>query len=352
MGEQDPRRQRRARLWAAIGAALLVIALVIVLGIMSRDDSPGPLPPTTGPTSTRPQETEVRDSTSLTVPETVRTARGSFESVEGQKYLLRFEVSTTKPEESPGAAMYLGVSLNCASEDGGEADSAGGTQNLISGEPTTMRNQFMIRGDGGQQSCNVSVSAPNPDVAAAGTTVEIDVHWSAQPIDARSFEVDSDERLPMSVPTDSRGVVFSRTVDLEDVRGRRVNVLSTLHLTACTGVNGSREDGRVWCDAATVDTEGSEVDVILRADLLDAGGSPCGVVDVHSDALHINRFTHHRLVDIAQYADVPSDSCGSVLRVSLTVGSDGPAPVVVHSSASSFVVAVDGGSSAGRADAE
>lgn len=338
MSEQQTRSSRRA--WLLIGAiaVALIVGLGVIVGYPSND--PDPSPPSTSPPTTgqEPRGVEVRDEASLTVPQTLRSANGSFDTVQGQKYLLRFEVSTMKPEGSAGAAMYLGVSLNCVGEGGGRTRSIGGTQNLVTGEPTTLSNQFVLVGGGEAQSCNVSMSAPYDEVAAAGVTIEADVRWSAQPIDPSSFEISAEERLPTEVPVGGRELAFTRTIDLDEVRGRSVNVFGTLHLTACTGVNGSREDGKTWCDATTADSGGSEVDLVLRADLLDAEGRPCGEVAVQADALHIDRFTHHRLTTFSHEAVVPEDACGVSLRFSLTVATQGPAPVVVHSSASSFVV--------------
>ncbi|WP_193105896.1 hypothetical protein [Brachybacterium sp. FME24] len=343
---------RRPGLLVGVGAALLVIFLIVLGGVLRGDKlPPGPPPESTG-TPIERVDVEVRDDATLTVPGTGRAAVGSFEAAPGESYLMQFEVVTTKPEGSPGTAMYLGVSLNCSGTGGAGSGSIGGTQNLLTGEATTLRNQFVLGStEGGPQSCNISVSAPNPEVAAQGTTIELDVRWTAQQVDGQLVEEESEKRLPTTVPVDGREIVFAHTLDLEDSRGRPLNILSSLHLTACTGVNGSRENGRDWCDAADVDAGGSEVDLILRADLLDDDGQVCGQIDVFSATVHIDRHTHHLLMTIDETVDVGQSACGVALRLTVTVADRGPAPVVVHGGASSFVVVdadnTGGGSSDG-----
>lgn len=338
MGDTGKPRQRTGLGWTVPTVVVLIVAMAFAFGILGGDSDQEP-PGTTVPAAP-PEKIDVSDVASLTVPDTVRTAVESFHAPDGQSYLLDFDISVTKPEGSAGAAMYLAVSLNCAGEHGSGTESSGGTQNLITGEPTTLRNQFVLVGDGGEQACNISLSAPYPDVAASGVTVEFDVRWTAEPVDGRSFELDSEERLPLSAEVGERALIFSRTVDLEEVRGLHLDVLSTVHLTACTGINGSRENGRAWCDTSTVDPEGSGVDLLLQIDLLDADGHRCDEIDGQPVAVHIDRFTHHRLVDINLDAAVPDQPCGSSLRVSLIADAQGPAPVVVHGAGSSFVVVV------------
>jgi hypothetical protein len=352
MEDQSLNRDTRARLWTGTGVALLVIVLVIVVSLYGRGPGPESPPATTETSPALQEDTEVRDTASLTVPQTMRTATGSFEAAAGRLYLVQFELSTTKPAGSPGAAMYLGVSLNCVGETGDGNESAGGTQNIINGEPTTLRNQFLLVGDGGKQSCNISVSAPYPGVAAAGTTIKIDMIWTAKPVNEHSFEVDSAERLPMSVSVEDRELAFIRAVDLDNMRGQRITVFHSIHLTACTGVNGSWENGRAWCDAATVDPEGSKVEIALRADVLDAEGQPCDEIGVYSDKVYIDMLKHHQLMNLVREIEVPHESCGSSLRFSSTVVAAGPAPVVVHGSASSFVAVVGEPADEGGAETE
>src|SRR5699024_1520094 len=81
------------------------------------------------------------------------------------------------------------------------------------GRADDAENQFVLVGGGEAQSCNVSMSAPYDEVAAAGVTIEADVRWSAQPIDPSSFEISAEERLPTEVPVGGRELAFTRTID-------------------------------------------------------------------------------------------------------------------------------------------
>lgn len=328
--------ERRTLLWLALGVALiLVVALFLRYSYFGNENPPAP------PTSTaEPVDVEFEESTSLKVPETKRIAQGSFEVEEGMSYLVQFEVSTVKPEGSPGEAMFLGVSLNCSGTDGMEGKSVGGTQNLITGEDVELRNQFVLFNQSeGEQACNVSISAPYPDVAAEGALIEVDARWTAKEADGELLEADADKRLPMAISTGQRQVALAQPLDLDVVRGQTVNVLSSIHLTACTGVNGSSEDGKTWCDAGSVNPEGSTVDLVMRADLLDAEGQVCGEAGVTTRQVQIDRRTHHLLANTEEAYAIPRSACGDSLRVTITVANHGPAPVVVHRSASTLVIA-------------
>ena len=145
--------------------------------------------------------------------------------------------------------MYLGVTFSCSGEDTGASNWIGGTENLLRGEPVTYANQMLLQPETAQVvNCSVRANAPYDHVAAAGATVDLDISWSVEKADRSAWSTPADQRLPMTVDTGGgREFAFTQLIDVEDGDIRQVEVLSSLHLTTCTVVNGSREDGRTWC---------------------------------------------------------------------------------------------------------
>ncbi|EWS81510.1 hypothetical protein BF93_16520 [Brachybacterium phenoliresistens] len=330
----DGARRRRRLRWA-LSAFTVVILLVIAVVVLWKPDVPGPIPP--NPTGEH-EGTQVSESVSLTVPETVRTTSASFPVSAGETYLLRFSVETVKPAGSPGSAMYFGVSLACVGPDGEDSRSIGGTQNLLQDEPVTLHNQFLyeVSGDG-ERTCRLVVSSPNENAAAKGTTVDVKIDWSAAPVGDEAFVLDSAARLPRVVGAGERVPAFLEEVPLEDLGTGQIQVLSTVHVTTCTIVNGSREGGEPMCLESETDARGSEYDVELRADVLGPDGRTCASLSMLNDSQHVDRRTHHQMLSIDKSGELPDITCGDTVRIVLAVDNAGPAPLVVHGAGSSFV---------------
>lgn len=335
----EPTNHSIRRLMVIGGAVLGAIALVV--GVLNILQPPAPTPPsrtestsqTNGPGE---QSTEVETSTKLTVPETVRMESHEFTAYAGATYLLEFEVSTAKPEGSPGTAMYFGVNLACGGEAGGTTRSIGGTQNLVTGESVTLSNQFLLRsGDTELQSCRMVLSSPNEDAAARGTTVEVDVRWSVTAVAEDARELDTKKRLPLVVDPGESKTVFRETVP--EPEGKALQLIGTLHLTTCTMVNGSTEGGEALCDEESVNSNGSSFGVQTRARLLGQDGEACDDVEMPLEEAHVGRHVHHQLLRLEQRVDIPESSCGNSVELLVVVENQGPAPLVVHGKSSSYI---------------
>ena len=121
-----------------------------------------------------------------------------------------------------------------------------------------------------------------------------------------------------------------------------MRALTSLHLTTCTIVNGSREDGRAWCAKDELDEAGSTVNAEMRAELVDAGGAVCGDLGTAATGPdHIDLYRHHRLLSLELTEVLPESPCGETVRVTVNVHNHGPAPLVVHRSNSSLAVVSD-----------
>lgn len=342
----NPRRGAQRRWWAMGAVVLLVVALMAV--VVGREDHGGPSsPPVSGGAESEPSPTHPPalltpytrvDDVSLTLPQELRAAHGTFFLEGGKSYVATFAVSTVKPPEEPGLGMYLGVTFSCAGEDGGGSKWIGGTENLLRGDPVTYRNQLLLTPETDQVvSCSVRANAPYDDVAAAGATVDLDIQWQVAEAAGQAVSTPPEERLPMAVDHEGRAFAFTEQIDAQDRDVHKVSMLSSLHLTTCTVVNGSREDGRTWCAKDDLDEKGSTFDAELRVDVLDARGAVCATVgkETVTETLPLER--HHQLLSLAAEFTVPDDLCGTALRASVVVDNRGPASLVVHGANSSLI---------------
>lgn len=351
MPDSTPSPAGRRRRWIGGTVALIVVlVLIVVLGIVRQNatDAPTSTPTTASPSMSQaptmlaaPTAPFSRiDTASLTVPEETRFAAGEFAVIAGATYLVTFALDTEKPEGSDGYAMYLGVTFSCAPQGDDGGASVGGTQNLLTGEPTTYRNQLLLTPTADSiVSCTIKASAPYDDVASAGTSFEMTGQWKADRVDGLGFSAAADERLPMTIPSGDGQVAFAKTLPVEDLTHERLRVLTSLHVTACTVVNGSSEVGRTWCTEDALDEAGSTVSSEIRVEVLGANGTVCEVVGAETaPEEHVDLYRHHQLLFQETSVQVPAAPCGQSVRVTVSVQNSGPAPLVVHQNNSSLVV--------------
>lgn len=345
-----PRSQERTsrRWWISAGAAILALLLVaVILARWDGDDPshPGQTPvvtnestpaPTLPPAPTTPYS--VVDEARLTLPQELRAAHGTFFLEGGKSYVASFAVSTVKPPEEPGLGMYLGVTFSCAGADGSGSEWIGGTENLLRGEPVTYRNQLLLTPETDQVvSCSVRANAPYDDVAAAGAKIDLDIQWRVAEAEGQATSTRPEKRLPMTVDRDARAFAFTEQIEVRERGVQKVSMLSSLHLTTCTIVNGSREDGRTWCANDDLDEKGSTFDVEMRVDVLDGNGEACAAIGKKTVTETLPLERHHQLLPLAAEFTIPEKLCGSTLRASVVVDNQGPASLVVHSSNSSLI---------------
>lgn len=331
---QGQRRRRRA-LYVLTAVVLVVVALVVVgrsgTDAPPADDSATP----TVPAEALRERLVLRESTSFTVPDTVRTPSHSFEVEAGSTYLLEFEATAKKPEASPGEAMYFGAGLACVDSGGVAPRSVGGTQNVRTGETVTIRNQFLLEAENADEySCRISVNSPNEEAAARGTSVDVQMEWTARPVEGFAVEVPADERLPRVVEPGERAALFR--VDVEQAEDP-VDILSTVHATTCTMVNGSTEGDRAWCQGEQIDTQGSSVALTYRADVLDDLGNVCDSRIIAMRQVTIDWHMHHRILATEAREQEQISACGTTVRYVVAIENDGPASVVVHRANSTFL---------------
>lgn len=332
-----PTRRTLARILVVVLAVAAVIAAIaLVRGGLGSDERPTSVPTTPPPYPEAPMTR--LDSASLTVPADTRFAQETFWARAGETYLVTFEAGGTKPEESGGRSMYLGITFSCSPQVGGPGINVGGTQNVLTGETLEYVNQGLISvPEDGAIDCSIRANAPYNDVASAGATVPLTGSWHAERVTGEAASASTDD-LPMTIPAGEKATVLTEDLQLDENLGGKLQAMAALHLTACTVVNGSREDGRAWCAEDDLDETGSTATMDLTAQLLDEHGEVCEDLGaVSTDPDHIDLYRHHRLLSLDLTEELPTDLCGTTLRVTTAVQNDGPAPLVVHRSNSSLV---------------
>lgn len=334
--EGQRRRRNRRAFYVLTILTLATVALVAVARLGSVDPAKdGPATPAA--TSEPPSEPLVfRESTALVIPDTVRSPSHRFEASAGDVYLLRFEATAKKPNDSPGDAMYFGASLACAGNEDVASQSIGGTQNVRSGETVAIRNQFLLEVDEpGEYSCRLSVSSPNEEAAAKGAIVEVQTEWSMRPVEGVAVDAPSEEKLPRVVEPGQREEIFRVEIEPGD---EPMDVFSTVHATTCTMVNGSSEDGREWCRGTQIDTRGSAVEVNYSRFVLDDAEKVCDSQIVATTRDAIGWSTHHSILAAEFRERETPNECGAKFRYVVTVENSGPASVVIHRTHSTLLV--------------
>lgn len=108
-------------------------------------------------------------------------------------------------------------------------------------------------------------------------------------------------------------------------------------------MNGSHEDGRAWCSEKALDEKGSRVTLQARLELVDADGEVCERLEASRlPTDRIDLYRHHRLLALDLAAALPERACGGRARAIVSVRNDGPAPLVVHRTNSSLLLAASG----------
>lgn len=274
---------------------------------------------------------EVQAHASFTVPDTVELANSSFRTQPGEKYLVSLALELEKHEESPGKAMYVGFTMSCGSPGaGGVSESSGGTQNILTTEPTTLETALLVSAPSRDEvSCTVTVANPYKGVAASGAELEVSASWQAESVDPRSQEMQPAEPLPKTLSPGQR-MVFAPQGDVDGEKpAAGFRVLSFPHLTACTTTNGSLEAGRNWCSKPGIDPAGTAVEVASQIELPPGDKNRCASGLESPPVTEIDAVTHHRKF-AARSESRGEGVCSDPSAARATMENKGPSDVVVH----------------------
>ncbi|MGP5090397.1 hypothetical protein [Brachybacterium tyrofermentans] len=324
---------------------VLVMALVMLGGRLLREPDDGSSSEATTRTATPPSSDTARlppfrstETASLTVPQDARVASGEFTLEKGAAYVVTVDVATEKPADSAGVNIFLGARLECTDPSGDVLGTAGGTENLLTGEPVTLSSQLLLRPSrDGVYHCDVLLNAPSDAGASAGTTFTLETTWAVASVEGLAVQTPAVERLPMTIRAGAREMAFGEVIPLSELSEGHLQMHASLNLTTCTGFGGSREDGRTWCGKDDIDTGASTFEVETRMDVIGSNGAVCGAIDASRTDMHLKRFRHHQLLHVERYAAVPDEVCGDRVRISVLIENTGPASLVVHRENSSMI---------------
>src|SRR5699024_30544 len=231
---------------------------------------------------------------------------------------------------------YMGYTLSCASDgDDAKTVSVGGTQNLVNGEAVTLEAAALIPGaEDTEYRCRAVVANRYDGVASAGSEIPLSLEWTATPVDTKSTSVDLDQELPRTVEPDETVELYEERDLPEPARGSSITVIAHLHSTTCTIVNGSREDGRAWCDEESLDEAGSTAE--YRIDVAQDDG-PRSCESSASHDVHIESLVHHYVASLKQELGREAE-CEGPVTARVAVHNAGPAPLVLHRQNSELIV--------------
>ncbi|MGP9539346.1 hypothetical protein ACT3SP_15160 [Brachybacterium sp. AOP43-C2-M15] len=336
----DDARERRSPRWVrwsgflAGALVLIVLTAVVTLGV-TRPNTPTPDPGDSGSETAEPHnDVPLAFGAQDTVVATTTVPAGPSRS-----HLLQFDVAVgATPTATPRAAM-VGLRVECHDESGRVEMQAKGNQttNMFVSKGGSMSGQALSPETDQELRCDLLASAPYIEV-----------------------EEDGHSSLPLTAelrvePTDgAHHLALHRLDDATLVReGRTVNVLSrqideprdlermstTLRLTSCTVVGGSRDRGPNRCTASMTGEESSTVRVKVIGRWLDDEGEIRSASTYWDEVLAIDYDTHHVPWTLRQDAMgdmVPEDASSMVLVVQ--VESIAGTPFVVHADGSDSVI--------------
>jgi len=336
----DDAPERRAPRWIrwsgflAGALVLVVLTAVVTLGVKQ------PNTPTADPRGADPETSDPHNDIPLafgaqdTVLATTKVPAGPSRS-----HLLQFDVAVgATPTAAPRAAM-VGLRVECHDESGRVEMQARGNQttNMFISKGGSMAGQALSPETDQELRCDLLASAPYIEVEEDGL--------SSLPLTA-NLRVE---------PTDgAHQLALHRLSDATLVReGRTVNVLSreidaprdlermstTLRLTSCTVVGGSRDRGPNRCTAPMTGEESSTVRVKIIGRWLNVEGEIQSTSTYWDEILAIDYDTHHVPWTLRQGAMgdmVPEDASSLVLVVQ--VESIAGTPFVVHADGSDSVI--------------
>lgn len=254
-------------------------------------------------------------------------------------HLLYFDFSVdATPAAAPRAAM-VGLRVECRDKSGRVEMQAEGNQttNMFVSRGGSMIGQALTPETGEELSCTLLASAPFIEVEEDGL--------SSLPISAE-LRVDSTDdthllalhRLDDATLVRGRGFVNVLSRRLDDPKGLK-QMSTTLRLTACTVVGGSRDSGSNKCTAGMTGEESSTVHVRVIGRWLDEEGEIQSTSTYWDEILSIDHDTHHVPWTLRQSSMedlVPEDAKGVVLVVQ--VESIAGTPFVVHANGTDSVI--------------
>ncbi|MFC7375104.1 hypothetical protein ACFQRD_07485 [Brachybacterium sp. GCM10030268] len=333
-------RVRRRRILALTTYSLvLVLATVVATLAIERGgiDRPPGKPPEAATTA---RESPTAVQTSLTFGaqdaelETVTVPAGTANSA-----LISFDLKINRsPVASPQAAL-VSARIDCSSDGRQVQMSASGkvSTNVLLARGGEISGQALAPPTDEEMTCSLRASAPFINAPSDGVdslpvSVSLDLgatdrdrHLALHRLDDATLVEPGAELTVLSLQVDD-----PRSLD---------SINSTVRLTSCTVVGGSRDAGENKCQPSMTGTESSTVGIRVIARWLDEDGAIESTSTYWDEILAIDHDTHHvpwnlRLQGMA--SKVPDNATAVVLVVQ--VDSLAGTPVVVHADGTDAVI--------------
>ncbi|MFC7457739.1 hypothetical protein ACFQS2_11120 [Brachybacterium sp. GCM10030267] len=257
----------------------------------------------------------------------------------GSSSLLYFDVGVGAVPSSSALAAFVSFRVSCTS--GGEpaemqTDGKLGT-NLFLARGGDVSGQALAPGTGEELECSLLASAPFLEATDDGVkALPLQADLRIEPTDGT--HVPALHRLDDATLLKPRTVTNVLSVQIDDP-ARLDTMSTTVRLTSCTVVGGSRDTGENKCRASMTGRESSTVRVRVIARWLDAEGSIISTSTYWDETLAVDYNTHHVPWTLRQQGmaeKVPGDAEAVVLVVQ--VENLAGTPAVVHADGTDSVI--------------
>lgn len=335
--EHHPRP--RLRWWLALlsGAVVLVVVTALVtVGVTSQQSAPPPESPNPGADSPT-NDVAVEFGAQDTVIDEVTIPAG-----EKRASLLHFDVDIAGiPTAKPRAAM-VALRVECRTEDGRVEMQTDGKQttNVFLAQGGSMAGQALTAESDEKMTCTLLASAPYIEKEDDGLT-----HLQMQ-ADLRLGRSDTTHMPALRWLDDA---TLLKPGDQQNVLSRQIDapaaleqMSTTVRLTSCTVVGGSRDGGGEYkCEESMTGRESSTVRVRVIARWLDEEDNITSTSTLWDETLAVDYNTHHVPWTLQQDAlaeRAPDDASAMVVMVQ--VESVAGTPVVIHADGTDSVLSI------------
>jgi len=340
--EQDlgtPHTPRPQSLFLVLGALFLVVATVVAT--LAIDRSVGPSDEASQPEETggdvesRPNSLPLRfgaqDVTvdSVTIP--ARPARAA---------LVHFEVDVQPTAMPTSQAAMVAFHVECHSDEGSiEMQSSGNvTTNVFVGHGGSVSGQALTASTDEEMTCTLMAGAPFAKPTEAGpTTLPLQAELKlASSTEVHRLALHRLDDATLFTPGTRKNVLSLKVDDPATLD----SMSSTVRLTSCTVVGGSRDGGgENKCQKSMTGREASTARVRVIARWLDDEGNIASTTTYWDETLAIDYNTHHipwtlRLGEMAQPVPDTAEAVVLVVEVESVAGT----PLVVHADGTDAVV--------------
>lgn len=338
--DSAPVRKRRRVVLLAYSLVLILVSVAATLTITQSgpedSEDTGPANSSSDP-SERPNALPLAFGDQDTVVDTVTIPAGT-----GGASLLHFDVEIGATPSATSRAAMVSFRVDCRSGDERLEMQSDGTvsTNLFIARGGRVSGQALTGESDEEVQCSLLASAPFIEKTDDGL--------SALPVEAelRSQATDGNHLLALHrledatliEPGTNRTVLSQQTDDPSTLD----QMSSTVRLTSCTVVGGSRDGGENQCHESMTGRESATVRIRVIARWLDAEGEIAATTTYWDETLAVDYNTHHvpwtlRQGNMSERVPETAEAVVLVVQVESVAGT----PVVVHANGTDSIITTD-----------